>query len=83
MRAANEFDKKALAHLKQLRPCFRFSLPDNIIREMNRQEYYAAMSWLRNCRRIVADRIDAKINIQMHTPEVKWIQLNAEHSCKA
>lgn len=60
-----EFDNLAVEQVrKEARmffQCFTFSLPDNIIREMNRKEYYAAMSWIRKCRRIVADRIDAMI----------------------
>lgn len=38
--------------------CFRFTLPDHVLREMNRQQYKSAMRWLRLTARIV----DKKIN---------------------
>lgn len=30
---------------------FKLKLPENILRQMNKKEYKAAMSWLRYCRR--------------------------------
>ncbi len=30
---------------------FKFTLPDKVIRSMNRKQYYTVMSWLRLCAR--------------------------------
>ena len=37
---------------------FKFVLPDDILRKMNKQEYKATMHWLRFCRREVEKKID-------------------------
>lgn len=33
---------------------FRLELDDDIVRTLTRAEYYAAKSWLRHCRRMIA-----------------------------
>ncbi len=84
----NQFDKDANSELKKIwlevnktlktKQWFRFTLPDHILRTFNRDEYYAAMSWLRRCAWIVRQHIEVQLN---HLPpEVKWFQLNEGHS---
>ena len=74
--------KKLLTDDQLMGHWFVFSLPEENIREMNRKEYYAVMSYLRRCRRIVADRIELMLMSLHKMPEVKWFQLNADHSYK-
>ena len=38
---------------------FDIHLSPDVARKMNRNEYYAARSWLRRCRRIIRLRFDA------------------------
>ena len=37
---------------------FKLEVPKNILRQMNRKQYKAAMSWLRLCRRKLEEQID-------------------------
>ena len=39
---------------------FSLSLPEEKARTMNRTQYKAAMSWLRNCRRIITEKLNKK-----------------------
>ncbi len=41
---------------------FRIELSDNVIRTLNRKDYYDAKSWLRNCRRIMVLELNEKEN---------------------
>ena len=37
---------------------FKLTLPDRVLRKMNRKEYYAEMHWSRTCRRAIEKKID-------------------------
>lgn len=37
---------------------FKFTIPTKILRTMNREQYYKAMSWLRECERVVQQEIE-------------------------
>lgn len=67
-----------------LQSWFTFTVPDSILRTMNKAEYKEAMSWLRLCRRKINEAITPEfLNKCLIPPEIKWFQLNAGHSYKA
>ena len=37
---------------------FKFKIPTEILRTMNREQYYKAKSWLRECERVVQREIE-------------------------
>ena len=68
-----KFDKEAVTacnemyqELKKQLPTgnwFKFTLPGEILRTMNKAQYKAAMSWLRRARRIVQEEMNKSVMI--------------------
>lgn len=47
---------------------FALTVPDCILRAMNKEQYYKTMSWVRLCRRTLHQHITP--------PDIKWLSFN-------